>query len=407
MVSVYLDQSAYSQFLNASPANWKEAPVAKVLLAAMASGEALVWASPTNVLETLQSDDRKKQLAEIMLCLTEAKRMWEGHEFTRIKDFLEFFNMLAPGFWREKEFYKHHSQDARRTWIGALALLACPQEFDLSGLVATAQKNKAISRLLHAQFAADPSRFIRYVHETVTERKTTNANPLAHLEKLTTEDIEAQIAALQTKFQKFGKKDLQVLNKNRAKWASMFGTIEIGRILQSIFDLPMELILMINAVPVVRNWPKIRKRLGCGTLPRAIAEASDHVLLADMDAIRNVLQETIFAAASAPLLSSAIGYEVIFRDLQRCINDKTIPTGGLAFDADHAAAIMCFNIFISNDRILVDSLKTLSKRLSEGSKGLLQPSIVTTAEELKKAIHNQQALSAKRIKHPDWAEEVI
>ena len=118
-----------------------------------------------------------------------------------------------------------------------------------------------------------------------------------------------------------------------------------------------------------------------------------------------MLQEVIFAATSAPLVSSAIGYEVIFRDLQRCINDKTIPTGGLAFDADHAAAIMCFNIFISNDRILVESLKTLAKRLSEGSKGLIQPSIVTSAEELKKAIHDQQALSAKRKSNPDWVEE--
>src|SRR5580658_3576549 len=94
-IKIYLDQSAYGQFLNQSPKDWRKASVAYLLLREQAAGRAFVWASPTNVLETLQSKDRRRDLATIMLALTSAKRMWGGSDFERIRDFLGFFNMLA------------------------------------------------------------------------------------------------------------------------------------------------------------------------------------------------------------------------------------------------------------------------------------------------------------------------
>ena len=107
-LKVYLDQSAYSQFLNQSPHDWKKADVASILLKARDAKIAEVWASPTNVLETAQATDRRKDLANIILSLTDARRMWPGHEFERVRDFLGFFDVRAKGFWRQKEFYAHH-----------------------------------------------------------------------------------------------------------------------------------------------------------------------------------------------------------------------------------------------------------------------------------------------------------
>jgi hypothetical protein len=102
-IKIYLDQSAYSQFLNQSPKDWRKAPVAAILVREQATGRALVWANPTNVLETLQSADRRRELATIMLSLTSAKRMWGGSDFERVRDFLGFFDTLAPGFSRQPE----------------------------------------------------------------------------------------------------------------------------------------------------------------------------------------------------------------------------------------------------------------------------------------------------------------
>src|SRR5689334_321094 len=57
-IKIYLDQSAYSQFLNQSPNDWKQAEVAKILVKEQAAERAQVWASPTNVLETLQTKEK-------------------------------------------------------------------------------------------------------------------------------------------------------------------------------------------------------------------------------------------------------------------------------------------------------------------------------------------------------------
>jgi hypothetical protein len=73
---------------------------------------------------------------------------------------------------------------------------------------------------------------------------------------------------------------------------------------------------------------------------------------------------------------------------------------GVLIDADHAGALTWCNIFVSNDGILVDSLKTLSTTISRQTKQKLQPSVVTTANELRKAIETQKKLHAK-LKHGD------
>jgi len=386
-IKIYLDQSAYGQFLNQSKNDWKQAEVAKILVREQAAGRAQVWASPTNVLETLQANDRRRPLATIILSLTGAKRMWGGSDFERVRDFLGFFDALAPGFWRQREFYEHHLLVSRRIWIGALALLACPEDLDLSELIETATRNKTISRLLHARFAENPNRFITHVKQTVQAMAVTTEDPFEEIKALPLEAMEDQINQLQTNFQKVSKDALRVLNSNRQDWAQAFGAMEIGRLLQSIFDLPMELMLMVDVRPVVRGWGSLKKRLGWKrSLPKEIATANDTTLLADAAAIQTVLQEMVYAATNVPLLSSYVGYEVIFRELQRCFNKQTIPTGGLSFDADHSAAVGCFEIVISNDRMLVDSLKTIAARVEKQSNGRLSPSIVATGAELEKAL---------------------
>lgn len=395
-INIYLDQSAYGQFLNQCRNDWRQAPVAKILLREQAAERAFVWASPTNVLETLQSEERARQLATIILALTSAKRMWGGSDFERVRDFLEFFEVLAPGFWRQRKFFDHRHLDAQRNWIAGLALLACPEKLELGTLIDAAAYNKTVSRLLHARFAADPDKFVCHLQKTIEGMEVTKDDPFADIDKMTIADMEKEIASLALKFQKLSKKALQRLDANRQYWAGAYGAMEIGRLLGTIFDLPLELMLMLDVTPVVRNWDGIKKNLGWKrSLPKEIATADDNTLVSQTGPFHTVLQEMFYAAAKAPLLSSRVGYEVILRELQRCFNQKKIPTGGLTFDADHSVAVCSFDIILSNDAMLVDSLKTLSGMVARHSKGMLRPSVVTTAGELEKALKTQTALITK------------
>jgi hypothetical protein len=286
-----------------------------------------------------------------------------------------------------------------------LALLACPENLELETIIGAATYNKTVSRLLHARFAADPDKFVSYVQKTIEGMEITKGDPFADLNKVTITDMENEISSLSLKFQKLSKKALQRLNDNRQSWACAYGAMEIGRLLETIFDLPLELMLMLNITPVVRNWDGIKKSLGWKrSIPKEIATADEKMLLSETGVFRTVLQEMVFAATKAPLISSRVGYEVIFRELQRCFNQKKVPTGGLAFDADHSAAVCCFDVILSNDEMLVGSLKTLSGMVSEQSKGVLQPSVITTAKEVERALRIQTALIAKL---PSGAEETF
>jgi hypothetical protein len=56
-LNIYLDQSVYGSFRNESPADWRRSGLAQLLLEAQRKQRAQVWASPTNVMETLQATD--------------------------------------------------------------------------------------------------------------------------------------------------------------------------------------------------------------------------------------------------------------------------------------------------------------------------------------------------------------
>lgn len=390
MLSVYLDQSAYSQFLNSSPKDWRQAPIAKELIALKEEGICQVWPSPTNVLETAQAATRRQTLAQSMLFLSDAKRMWYGNEFERVREFLDFVSIYAPGFVREPKFFNERKIAARRTWIGALALLASQEEYDLSGLIDSLGHIKTTSRLIHARMAINPESAIETIVENVQAHAVTTENVFEPYENMTIPQMEAEISRLEGGFRKLGKKDLQLLNKQRESLSANYGAMEIGRLLQSIFTLPNELIFMLNVIPVVRNWDKFRQDFGCAPLRKEIQTATDTDLLINMEFMREVLQQTIYAAGKAGLASSAIGYDIVFREIQRCLNDKTIPTGGLTFDMDHAAAILRFPIIISHDEKLVESLKTWSKKLGQQTKGEHEPSIVSNAKQLVEAVAKQK-----------------
>jgi hypothetical protein len=142
----------------------------------------------------------------------------------------------------------------------------------------------------------------------------------------------------------------------------------------------------LNAAHVVERWDEIRKATGCGPLPPELTAVPADELAGDPGAAQAVLEHAIRASARWGLLTTSIGHQVILREMQRCMNDKELPTGGLSFDADHAAALVRHEVFVTFDAGLAASLKTIAAQIDKDTKGQWRPVVVTNAKQLESAL---------------------
>ena len=107
---------------------------------------------------------------------------------------------------------------------------------------------------------------------------------------------------------------------------------------------------------------------------------------ADPAAAVTVIEFAIRAAARQGLLTTSLAVQVILREMQRCMNNVDLPTGGLAFDADHGAALKRHDIVITHDTGFANSLNAMANKLSHDTGGKWRPQIVMTAEQLERAL---------------------
>ena len=389
---VYLDQSAFSDMLDAQ-GGWQRSELGQVLIAAREADKAVVWAGPTNVIETIQATDpaRRRALASLILDLIDAKRMWWGHEFEAVEDFFLFLTASAPDAVLFRQYFEHHGEVARQVWLGGLGLVAATGGTHLGVVVEALRRTKAINRLIHARFALDPGEWVDRMVAAVRELKTTAADPLADVEKMTNDEIEDEISRLAAGARKLDKVGLGKLNKHREQIAQAYGGIEIGQMLRGIFTLPMDIQLTFNIPHIVSRWPELQRKTGCESLPQDIRQASPEALAADPAIARTVIELAIRAAARRGLMTTFLGQQVILREMQRAMNDKDVPTGGLTFDADHAAALVRHEVFITHDEWLAASLKTLAGSIEKETAGHWRPAVVTNAKQLRAVLDKPRA----------------
>jgi hypothetical protein len=380
--TIYLDQSAYGRMLDHG--DWSRSELGAVLIEAQSAGRAQVWAGPTNVIETIQATDsgRRKALASMMLDLIEGKRMWWGHEFEAIEDFFLFVTRFAPKAIRYRDYFEHHGTVARQTWLGALALTAATDGSHLGPVVEILRHTKALNRLIHARFALAPDRWVEQVAAAAEALETSAVDPLADLEKLPTDAIEAEISELSANAQRLDRRSAAKLDKHRAMISKAYGGIEIGAILQAVFSLPLELELTFDIRHVISQWAEIQSATDCESLPAEIIEADELRQMGDSLIAHRVITHLIRASARNGLMTTYLGVQVILREMQRCMNARKVPTGGLSFDADHAAALVRHNILVTHDEWLSASLKTMAKWVSEHTGRKSQPQVVNTAKQL-------------------------
>jgi hypothetical protein len=386
-IRVYLDQNIYGDMVDEGKGDWKQSAIGAVLQAGQSSGKAEVWAGPTHVIETLQARDvpRRQLLAGTILDLIDARRMWRGHEMEAIHAFFGFLESFAPEAVWHREYFDHRAETGRQVWLGGLGLLAATGKLRLEETVESLAKTKATNQLLFARAAADPDAWIEKMARAVEAFATTTDDVFAEFDARTAADIRAEIDRLAEGFHGLGAKAVERLNKNRDTIAHAHGALEIGLLLTSIFTLPLELQLLFNVPHIVERWPQLEKRTRC-PLPEELRVADAETLRTDPVLGFRVLGKAIEAAARGWLLPTGLGFEVILRDFQKKANARELPTGGLTFDADHAAALVCFHVIVCSDVSFAESLKTLAGKVEKATAGRCCPTVASNAKQLAAAL---------------------
>jgi hypothetical protein len=386
---VYLDQSAYGRMLDDGHFDWRASPMGAVLAECQSKGIAQVWAGPTNIVETVQTSDadRRTALASMLLDLIEAKRVWWGHEFEAVKEFFLFITYFAPDAIRYREYFEHHGTVARQTWLGALALTAATDGSHLGPVVEFLMHTKALNRLLHARFALAPGDWVDQMVAATQNLTTTTIDQLADLDKLSVAEITAEIERLSTSIQKLDKRASAKLDSQRDAIATAYGAIEISSLLRAVFTLPLELELTFNIPHIVNRWNHIQSKTGCQSLPKEVRDADEDSLIGNPQITGVVVDHLIRAAARQPLMTTFLGFQVILREMQRYMVDHRLPeSGGLSFDADHAAALTCHEVFVTRDEGLANTLKAMANRIEKWTNGGFRPQVVMNARQLRQVL---------------------
>jgi len=385
--NVYLDQSAYGRMLDGA-SDWRQSEIGSVLARAQKAGEAQVWAGPTNVIETIQATqtDRRKALALMMLELIDVKRIWWGHEFEAIDDFFGFLRRFVPDAIRLPEYVEHHSTVSRQTWLGVLGLAAAVDGPHFGPVAEDLRHTKAVNQLLHAKFALAPDEWVAKMIAAAERLETTEEDPISDLTSLSTQQIIDEIDRLSKEGQKLTRWATQRLEKKRDTIAKAYGGIEVGSVLQAVFRLPLEIPLIFNVPQIVTHWSRVQEATGCESLPREIREGEPAELAGNASMAIVVVQHAIRAAARKGLMTTSLGVQVIVRELQRCMNNVQLSTGGLAFDADHAAALKRHDVVVTHDNWFANSLKAMANKLEIDTGGKWRPQIVMTAKQLGEAL---------------------
>jgi hypothetical protein len=184
-----------------------------------------------------------------------------------------------------------------------------------------------------------------------------------------TDEIEKEISQLTAGARQLDRRTSAKLDKHRSMIASAYGAIESGAILQAVFTLPFELELTFNIGHIISHWPDIQKATGCEPLTRDIVHADENQQAADPLIAHRVIARLIRASARKGLMTTHLAVQIIILEIQRCMNAGEIPTGGLTFDADHAAALVGHHVFVTHDALLLAALKTMAKWIKEHTVG--------------------------------------
>jgi len=401
MKRVYLDQCALSNLCVDTAKDWRETKMGQVLDAGMKGGSIEVWASPSNVLETLLCADydangklipsakseKRVRIARTLLEVCEGKRMAASYEFALVGEFMEFLRQLAPNCLQNEDYYERFKLHNQQVFLGIAALMVALPELDRPAAVEQLVRSKVSTQLLHSRFAKDPDAFVDAVVDCAKEFRLTDKNIWEEMDNRSVSDLTAEIEANRSSVKTLSKSAKTTLQKNKTDIALSYGAAEIGQCLDTVFDDMILVMLTFNMAELKASWnlicEKIHKTI---SMPKSLFEADAEKTATDPMVAAVGLGHFVRHVARGELLSPQVVHQIVLGELEMCLNNGFIPTGGLGFDSEHAAMLTHVHVFVTTDTRLENLAKRASAVISKATKGQWSPVVVSNADQLAAAI---------------------
>jgi hypothetical protein len=398
---VYLDQCVVSHLAGDVPQDWRKTPMGAVLSEASAKGAVEVWASPAHVLETLlcaeydptgkvipgEMTTKRARIARTLLELCEGKRMSASYEFLLVGEFIQLLQQLAPSCVRTVGIFERLKRDNQMIYAGGLGLLAALPEIDRPDAAIPLIRCKLSTRLLHSRFARDPEAFVEELVAVSREFRLTDEDLFAEIDALPLSKLKEEIEANLKTPGKLTPKTRVSLEKNRSEIASAYGAVEIGQCLEAVFGDVLLIMLTFDTGELRRQWDGLCKTLKVSvSMPKEFAVADPVACETDATLAMAGLGQFFRHVARDALLSPQVAHQVILGQLEICLNAGEIPTGGVGFDAEHAAMLAHVNVFVTSDTQLENLAKRAAKKIEKATGGQWLVEVVSNADQLRKAL---------------------
>lgn len=396
MKKIYLDQCVVSNLCVNPDQPWQDTKIGSVLVEGTANGKCEVWVSPANVLETLLCADyepngqlipseklnKRTRIARTLLDLCDAKRMSPSYEFLLVREFVEFLRQLAPDCLRTERLFKMLERMNQQNYLGILALLVAYPQLDRPESVEKVVRAKITSQLLQSRFARDPGSFAAQIIECAKEFRLTSDDIWSEFDSRSISDLQSEIAINLSAAVELSGTAKAALQKNKTMIADAYGASEIGECLSSVFEDFYLLLATFDIFALKQNWESICQTIGKTIgMPKSLA-LSDEVGCADENVASEALGHFFRHVSRGELLSPRIVNQIVIGELEMCLTKGRIPTGGLGFDAEHAAILPTMNVFVTSDIRLQNLARRAAQMIKNATKGHHSVAVVGDAGEL-------------------------
>jgi hypothetical protein len=293
------------------------------------------------------------RVADALLRLAGTARMAPSYEFIVVDDFLRAVEQLSKTAIKTREHFTYHRESSARMFLGMLALLARGHEAP-SSLREEILRAKLKNQALHAIAVADPKAWLKGLLLCASKFLVTSGDPFELLDAATEADLRGAVEEAAVGAPGVDDRVRRKLQQHRQSISAAYGAIEIGACVEAALPLSGELEAAFD-------------RDGVADAVRAMNVSLSPQRQSVMT-LHDLLQHLMLGFARCGLLTARVSNEVVLREIETAAGERTVPTPGTVFDADHAVYITRMNVFITDDKALGDALRPISKRLTEAGR---------------------------------------
>lgn len=370
MPVVYLDQNVLSVMAR-DPGGWRASPYGQVLLKEFPEAEP--WISPSHVVELLLHpvDTERTAMANMMLEMTDVRRMAPDYASEVIEGFVEHLQRSCPNVLVSRTYVDEARTSTCEMFLAALALMATGRT-PTGEIVQSVTRAKVEGRWLRAEANANPDDWMNKVEAAAKNLTLVHGDPRPDLTAKSLQQLAAEIRDFEDRAERG---DRERLRKLAPIIVRAYAVGDVFEALGLIFGrFPADVFFTFNFDELAKCWQaEFQWKRKCPPLPRDMQ-------LFDRGAwMLTEAAKSLWDASNGIVVAAEVAQGVIIGHYAERLNERgrerkerlkrerstnQLPTDSLTFDADHASlALRRADVFVTRDLNLAEVSEKLARGL--------------------------------------------